>query len=99
MGIPWDLVTLFLRVKVKGGMTVTEILIEGVMIGIEGNEETWTIEIKDHPEMIETMTAEDQIVIEKEIIRGIDLIEVIEEDIDLEDHSPSKWVVYHTKPR
>ena len=42
-------------------MTVTEILIEGVMIGIEGNEETWTIEIKDHPEMIETMTAEDQV--------------------------------------
>ena len=40
-----------------------------------------------------------QIVIEKEIIRGIDRIEVIEEDIDLEGHSPLKWVVYHTRPR
>ena len=42
-------------------MTETENLIEGVMIGIEVNEETWTIEIKDRPEMIETMTAEDQV--------------------------------------
>ena len=42
-------------------MTETEILIEGVMIGIEGNDETWTIEIKDRPEMIEMMTAEDQV--------------------------------------
>jgi len=42
-------------------MTETEILIEGAMIGIEGNDETWTIEIKDRPEMIEMMTAEDQV--------------------------------------
>ena len=47
--------------KVKGGMTETENLIEGAMIGIEGNDETWTIEIKDRPEMIEMMTAEDQV--------------------------------------
>ena len=42
-------------------MTETEILIEGAMIGIEGNDETWTIEIKDRPEMIEMMTEEDQV--------------------------------------
>ena len=42
-------------------MTETEILIKGAMIGIEGNDETWTIEIKDRPEMIEMMTAEDQV--------------------------------------
>ena len=42
-------------------MTETENLIEGAMIGIEGNDETWTIEIKDRPEMIEMMTAEDQV--------------------------------------